>query len=278
MRYRINGFDQIKKFYTDVFEGEKEIKSQHVSLYVFLINQNNRNNWVEWFKCPYDLAMQGACIGSKKTYYKCLNDLQDWGYIKYEKGINDFKAPRIKIEVLKCTSSDTATVPQCEPLLEPQGTPLPTHIYKHITNNLKLIIIEWDAIKKFIASLSDKNKKVEEVKPKNKPKTIDEREDDFRKSLWSIIQEKRSQYKSETYELKKFFDYWTEKAPKGRKMKFEKQSTFDPAKRLDTWFNNKKERETSKTSIGDHNIGVKYRNEDRSQFTEEALMKRMGMK
>lgn len=148
MEYRINGFDQIKAFYSIVFEQKHEIRPQHISLYVFLINQNNRNNWVEWFKCPYDLAMAGACIGNKKTYYKCLSDLQDWGLIKYEKGINDYKAPKIKIEVLNSTSTDTSTVPQSEPLLQPLPTPLPTpqgtHIYKPITGNKKQKKQEFD--------------------------------------------------------------------------------------------------------------------------------------
>lgn len=130
---RINGFDQIKGLYSLVFSQRYDFTPQHISLYVFLINQNNRNNWVEWFKCPYDLGMNGACIGSKKTYYNCLSDLQEWGLLKYEKGENMWRAPKIKLEVLKCTSTDTATVPQSEPL----PTPLPTHIYKPITSNLK---------------------------------------------------------------------------------------------------------------------------------------------
>jgi len=138
MAYRINGFDQIKAFYSIVFEQKYDIKPHHISLYVFLINQNNRNNWVEWFKCPFDLAMAGACIGNKKTYYKCLSDLQEWKLIKYEKGINDYKAPKIKLEVLICTTDDTATVPQSEPLLLPQGTPQGTHIYKPKTKKQKI--------------------------------------------------------------------------------------------------------------------------------------------
>ena len=70
MSYRINGFKQIEAFYSIVFSGKYELSPQHISLYMFLLNQNNRANWVEWFKCPYDLAMNGAMIGSKKTYLK----------------------------------------------------------------------------------------------------------------------------------------------------------------------------------------------------------------
>lgn len=126
MEYRINGFDQIKALYSIVFSQKHDFTPHHISLYVFLINQNNRNEWVEWFKCPYDLAMAGACIGNKKTYYKCLNDLQEWGLLEYKKGVNEWKAPKIKLEVLKCTSSVPQSVPLPEPLPTTLPEPLPT--------------------------------------------------------------------------------------------------------------------------------------------------------
>jgi len=134
---RINGFEQIKALYSMVFNQECNFTPQHISLYVFLVNQNNRNNWVEWFKCPFDLGMAGSCIGNKKTYYKCLNELQGWGLLTYEKGENAWKAPKIRLEVLNRTSSETATVPQAEPLLQQLGTPLPTHNIKPVTSNHK---------------------------------------------------------------------------------------------------------------------------------------------
>lgn len=134
---RINGFDQIKFFYSIVFEQRYEIKPQHISLYIFFINQNNRNNWVEWFKCPYDLAMAGSCIGSKKTYYTCLHDLKEWGFIDYEKGTNEWKSPKIKVEVLKCTSAYTSSVPQGEPLPIPLPIQSSSINLKPITLNLK---------------------------------------------------------------------------------------------------------------------------------------------
>jgi hypothetical protein len=156
--YRINGFEQIKTFYSWVFNNQdKRITPQHVSLYLFYINQNNRNNWVEWFKCPYDLGMAGSCIGNKKTYYSCLTDLMNWGLIGYKKGINEWQSPLIKLEVLKCTTTYTATVPlpipPPQPLPTPQSRPLPTHIYKLITNNLKPITDNYDKFEKFVLSL-----------------------------------------------------------------------------------------------------------------------------
>lgn len=120
MTYRINGFKQIEAFYSIVFSGKHDITPQHISLYMFLLNQNNRSNWVEWFKCPYDLAMNGAMIGSKKTYYKCLTDLKEWGLIGYIAGENQFKAPKISLLRLE---NEPQLIPQCEPASEPLPIP-----------------------------------------------------------------------------------------------------------------------------------------------------------
>lgn len=149
--YRINYFNQIKSFYSFIYNTDFEIRPVHISLYMFLLNQNNRSNWIEWFKCPYDLAMQGACINSKNTYYKCLDDLQSFNLIEYKKGINLYKSPKIKILEFTIPNTGTltepltvqVTVPLCgkltEPLTEPLTELLNENIYKLITDNYKTI-------------------------------------------------------------------------------------------------------------------------------------------
>lgn len=137
----MNGFEQIKSFYSWVFNNPDKIRPTHISLYLFLVNQNNRAMWVEWFKCPYDLAMQGACIGNKNTYYKCLEELQYYKLIEYKKGINLHKAPLIKLTQLYDNEplTGTVTVPLSEPQCEPLSVLLSKNTYKLITNNYKLI-------------------------------------------------------------------------------------------------------------------------------------------
>ena len=102
--------------------------------------------------------MAGSCIGSKSTYYKCLDDLQVWGFIEYEKGINEWKAPKIKIEVLNCTATDTATVPASEPV------PIPLEVTyinnKPTTENQKPL----DAYSLFVQKFNE----VREAKYSNK--------------------------------------------------------------------------------------------------------------
>ena len=216
---RINGFEQMKAFYSWVFDNaDKCVKPQHISLYVFLLNQNNRSLWVEWFKCPYDLAMQGACIGNKKTYYNCLEDLQNWGLIEYQKGINEWKAPLIRLEPLvdansvpQSESSEvqnrTSTVPQPTPVPIPQPTPLPTpqgtQSNKHITSNIK--------------------------------QDIGERKKIFYDSLLPYTQK----YKKEM--LREFFEYWVEPTHNKKKMRFELEKTWDIVRRLRTWQSREKQ-------------------------------------
>lgn len=141
----MNGFEQIKCFYSWVFNNPDKVRPTHISLYLFLLNQNNRSMWVEWFKCPYDLAMQGACIGNKNTYYKCLDDLQLYGLIEYKKGINNYKAPMIRLIQLYDSEllTEQVSVPQSEKLTgnvtEPLTELLNKNIYKLITDNYKLV-------------------------------------------------------------------------------------------------------------------------------------------
>jgi hypothetical protein len=67
-------------------------------------------------------------------------------------------------------------------------------------------------------------------------------------------------------EVDKFIDYWTEKNPKGRKMRFEKEKTFDPAKRLATWKRNYekfKEKSSAKKERKRYDINDYNENEQR---------------
>jgi len=158
-QYRINGFEQIKAFYSWVFNSaDLRITPQHISLYLFLVNQNNRCNWAEWFKCPMDTAMTGSCIGNKKTYYACVNDMVTWELIEYKKGANEWKSPLFKLVVLKSTSGGDATVPQPTPQPTLQVVTLPTPllypVYKQLTDNIKLIT---DNLEEVLIFLKNKN-------------------------------------------------------------------------------------------------------------------------
>lgn len=71
--------------------------------------------------------------------------------------------------------------------------------------------------------LTDRSKKV---------KSIDDRAKDFYNNLKPFIE------KYDTKMLRHFYDYWTEKSTNGRKMRFEKETTFEISKRLARWHSN----------------------------------------
>lgn len=163
-----NGFELIKAFYSWSFNNQdKPIKSKHIALYMFLLNQNNRNNWVEWFKCPYDLGMVGSAISTKRDYYKTLHDLENWGLIGYIPGQARHKSPLISLvvisqkksekpvpqsEIIGChidTQSDTPTDTQTGTQSDTHtDTPTGTHI-KPITSNLKPVTSNLENFENF---------------------------------------------------------------------------------------------------------------------------------
>ena len=94
--------------------------------------------------------------------------------------------------------------------------------------------------------------KEEEVKVKPKQvvkssKSLEDRVYDFKKSLMPHL-DKYGQTM-----LKNFSDYWTEKSPKGKLMRFEKEKVFDVSRRLGTWSkNNFNSNEPKITQADDH--------------------------
>lgn len=58
---------------------------------------------------------------------------------------------------------------------------------------------------------------------------------DFKENLAPFLE------KYDREDLNDFYYFWTEKSPKDRKMKFEKQKSFDIGRRLVTWMKRKKE-------------------------------------
>ena len=55
-------------------------------------------------------------------------------------------------------------------------------------------------------------------------------------------------------DIDNFIDYWTEKSPRGRKMRFEKQKTFDVKRRMQRWMRNNFNK--PKVSQTDHMLNV----------------------
>ena len=72
----------------------------HVSLFVALLQQWNKGGKENSFPIERVVVMQQAKISSRHTYNRCLNDLQDYGYIAYTPSSNAFTKSVIELKIL----------------------------------------------------------------------------------------------------------------------------------------------------------------------------------
>ena len=89
---------------------------------------------------------------------------------------------------------------------------------------------------------NDSNTRVSKVETKSQV----DRVYDFKKSLLPHLDKYGKSM------LKAFSEYWTEKSPRGKKMRFEKEKVFDVSRRLGTWSANNFNNTSQPTQADDH--------------------------
>ncbi|UFH36525.1 hypothetical protein [Flavobacterium acetivorans] len=70
---------------------DQAIHPTHISLYFTLFQYWNINRFQNPISITRDEIMIISKISSKTTYHKCMRELNDKGYIKYEPTFNPFK-------------------------------------------------------------------------------------------------------------------------------------------------------------------------------------------
>lgn len=105
--------------------------------------------------------------------------------------------------------------------------------------------IDWNyEIEEFLTTIEDVPRGTLPSVNKTTKKTSEQRQKDFMDDLAPFV----AKYGKEM--VRKFFNHWTEKSPRGKKMRFEKEPTFDPALRLAKWRSNEIEWGKSKSEEG----------------------------
>jgi hypothetical protein len=80
----------------------------HTALYLWLVELNNRLQWVNVFGLPMRKSMQRLGIKDCRTFKKTLSDLEKWGFIKLiSKSRNQYTCSQISL-VLKVRTDDFA--------------------------------------------------------------------------------------------------------------------------------------------------------------------------
>ncbi|MDF1548917.1 MAG: hypothetical protein P1P88_13920 [Bacteroidales bacterium] len=175
----------------------------HVSLYMALFQFWNLNH----FKNPVSICrsevLQLSKIGSYNTYHKCLHDLHNFGYIKYEPSHNQFIGSLVhlynfdtsSVQALRqpCRNNDTTSV----------------QALRHSKNNINIL-----NNKTYIDEKSQKNETVEsilkneEAEKRKRKKVASKKENKMTiPSLDEVIVFFRSENYTE-FEAQKFFNHY----------------------------------------------------------------------
>jgi hypothetical protein len=82
-------FPPLTGFYNAI-EADVRINTTHISLYIALLQQWNLAGGKNPLTIKRDVIMNAAKINARHTYNKCINDLQEFGYITYLPSSNQF--------------------------------------------------------------------------------------------------------------------------------------------------------------------------------------------
>lgn len=86
-------------FYKNVSE-DARISATHISLYMALTQQWNLAGCKNPFPIDREKIMKTAKINARFTYNKCMNNLQEYGYIKYLPSSNSFRQSIIYLKAI----------------------------------------------------------------------------------------------------------------------------------------------------------------------------------
>lgn len=107
----------IKHFrgFIDLLADDKRLTPHHVSLYIILFQYWNLNHFRNPISIAREEVMQLSKIGSANTYLKCLKELHEWNYIRYDPSYNPLRGSKVHLYrfdtgagIADSTGSDTA--------------------------------------------------------------------------------------------------------------------------------------------------------------------------
>ena len=82
-------FPPLTGFYKAIKE-DVRIGTSHISLYMALLQQWNLAGGKIPLSIQRALIMEAAKINARCTYNRCMNNLQEFGYITYQPSLNQF--------------------------------------------------------------------------------------------------------------------------------------------------------------------------------------------
>ena len=80
---------QLSAFYEAIADDHR-LGTSHISLYMALFQQWNKNQFEEPISITREQTMGIAKINGRATYHKCMKELETYGYIRYVPSNNPF--------------------------------------------------------------------------------------------------------------------------------------------------------------------------------------------
>jgi hypothetical protein len=74
---------------------DENLNPTHISLYITLFQYWNINHFQNPISITREEVMRSSKICSTATYHKCIKELNEKGYIKYEPSFNPFKGSMV---------------------------------------------------------------------------------------------------------------------------------------------------------------------------------------
>jgi hypothetical protein len=79
---KASGYSYTRNWFDFTIENPDKIAPVHTALYLWAVELNNKLGWKEKFGLPTDYSMQAIGLRNRRTYYKALNDLINFGFIE----------------------------------------------------------------------------------------------------------------------------------------------------------------------------------------------------
>ena len=92
-------FEPLTVFYEAIAD-DARIGTTHISLYMALLQQWNLNGGMNPIIITRVTIMKAAKINARYTYNKCMNNLQEFGYITYLPSSNPFSSSTVFLKGL----------------------------------------------------------------------------------------------------------------------------------------------------------------------------------
>lgn len=92
----MNAIKHMNAFLEKAIKDERLLPS-HISLYAAVISRWSKSNYNSRFKIFRKDLMRLSHINSIATYHKCIKQLDDYGYLKYQSSYNYYQGCLIQI-------------------------------------------------------------------------------------------------------------------------------------------------------------------------------------